>query len=573
MIRRKVEANNNNNNSNDNNDNDHEDESLLTTTNIATAATNSINGRNAPSPSTTTTTTTRWKVCVVIITIVLLIRKDALFTRQEVDEADDYEANDIIQTTTNQQQQQQQQRSNNINDDGNDDSNNVLLSLLPTIDSSPILKYLDNELSSHYYNKEEEEEDEELGDMKEYQRLYCNLENKREYDYDWWMGNGQEDYVKRMPAFMIIGVKKAGTTSFHSSLTRHPHIISAKRKELLFFSQKKFNFTYYTGNTFNTTNVTQHYHINVPKVRPDLLQEFPSRENFINNPSIISLDATPQYIHNFATSARTILCTCPWIKILLIVRNPTDRLWSHYNFVHQYHILAVQKKRESLKAQQQQQQQQQAAPPFVSPPFVSFEKWIQQDLERLMKLGLLQQQSKTTQTKSTSDKLLSESDVLQSWFDYVQEYVEGPIGRGFYGLAIHQWFKEVTKLGRRPKDVFKIVRLEDLSNDTPESAKIMNGIIEWLGLSTDVFDYTKKKLDKENDAHNGGGGGGGGGDSPFVHKMVTNMTTLGKPVLSEATRQLLDKLYEPHMEQLSRLLGDERWKYDRSDTSSSLVWP
>jgi hypothetical protein len=153
----------------------------------------------------------------------------------------------------------------------------------------------------------------------------------------------------------------------------------------------------------------------------------------------------------------------------------------------------------------------------------------------------------------------------------------GPIGRGFYGLPIHQWFKEIKKIGRDPKDVMKIVRLEDLKNDTPESAKIMNDIIEWLGLSTDVFDYTKTLENQDNLDGGDDYTDGNKNDSPFVHKMVTNMTKLGKPVLSEATQELLDKFYEPHMERLSLLLGDARWKYDRSELSAegtnSLVWP
>jgi hypothetical protein len=254
---------------------------------------------------------------------------------------------------------------------------------------------------------------------------------------------------------MIIGVKKAGTTSFYSSLARHPHVLRGKTKELLFFSQKRFDFQYFTDDTFDRNNVTQEYRINVAKTRKELLKEFPSRKMFIDNPSYVSLDGTPQYIHNFPTSPRSILCTCPWIKILLIVRHPTDRLWSHYNFIHQQYDLIMQKQQQQKQQEEEQAEKERQKNKKVKvtkkenkdkadptsgnntiAPFISFDRWIQQDLERLLNLRLLRQTNgtttTTTSTSSSSDELLSESDVLQKWFDYVDNYVEGMYSREMY---------------------------------------------------------------------------------------------------------------------------------------------
>jgi hypothetical protein len=65
-------------------------------------------------------------------------------------------------------------------------------------------------------------------------------------------------------------------------------------------------------------------------------------------------------------------------------------------------------------------------------PFISFDRWIQQDLERLLNLRLLRQTNGTTTTTTSTSSSMSESDVLQKWFDYVDNYVEGMYSREMY---------------------------------------------------------------------------------------------------------------------------------------------
>ena len=43
-------------------------------------------------------------------------------------------------------------------------------------------------------------------------------------------------YGFEIPAFLVIGVQKAGTTSFYASITKHPQIREAIFKELHFFN-------------------------------------------------------------------------------------------------------------------------------------------------------------------------------------------------------------------------------------------------------------------------------------------------------------------------------------------------
>jgi hypothetical protein len=61
----------------------------------------------------------------------------------------------------------------------------------------------------------------------------------------------------------------------------------------------------------------------------------------------------------------------------------------------------------------------------------------------------------------------------------------------------------------------------------------------------------------------------------FEHGMKTNYSILGSPKLSDKTKTILDHLYTPHNQILSRLLQDNRWRYERTkeEQDRPLVWP
>jgi hypothetical protein len=51
------------------------------------------------------------------------------------------------------------------------------------------------------------------------------------------------------------------------------------------------------------------------------------------NDTLITGEATPDYILYPEYSARAILRTIPWVKMIVLLREPVDRLFSHYNFL------------------------------------------------------------------------------------------------------------------------------------------------------------------------------------------------------------------------------------------------
>jgi len=104
----------------------------------------------------------------------------------------------------------------------------------------------------------------------------------------------------RPPDFLIIGTERGGTTSLHTYLTENPRIVRALRKEIHYFDQN-----YYKGWAW-------------------YLAHFPVRKN-----DILSGEASPHY-YFFPEAAERVAESLPDAKLIILLRNPIDRAYSHY---------------------------------------------------------------------------------------------------------------------------------------------------------------------------------------------------------------------------------------------------
>lgn len=112
------------------------------------------------------------------------------------------------------------------------------------------------------------------------------------------------DRKRMLPDFVIIGAQKSGTSFFYNLLTRHPQIEKAATKEVHFFSRY-----YDLGPSW--------YNSHFP---------FP-RQKDASNP--LTGEATPYYLlHPLA--ARRAADTIPQARLIVMLRNPVDRAYSHY---------------------------------------------------------------------------------------------------------------------------------------------------------------------------------------------------------------------------------------------------
>jgi hypothetical protein len=115
---------------------------------------------------------------------------------------------------------------------------------------------------------------------------------------------------RTFPDFLIIGVMKGGTSSLFYHLLQHPQILKPLQKELRFFSR-------------NYTPDRSEYQKFFPL---KATQQVKAR--LIRKP-VITGEATPNYFF-YPTAASRVWHHLPNVKLIVLLRNPVDRAYSHY---------------------------------------------------------------------------------------------------------------------------------------------------------------------------------------------------------------------------------------------------
>jgi hypothetical protein len=105
--------------------------------------------------------------------------------------------------------------------------------------------------------------------------------------------------------FVLAGAQKSGTTALHYFLRRHPKITMGDQQEIHFFDNDAL---------FVSEVDYEELHKHYPSV----------------GPSIIAGDCTPSYIYH-EPAAERIWKYNPKTKLLILLRNPVDRAFAHWN--------------------------------------------------------------------------------------------------------------------------------------------------------------------------------------------------------------------------------------------------
>lgn len=113
----------------------------------------------------------------------------------------------------------------------------------------------------------------------------------------------------RLPTVVIAGVGKAGTTSLFWYLSQHPDICASDVKETRYF-----------------TSLTEG------------AAALPPIESYAAHFDRCAgerhrLEASPQYFHGGAIVASAMRDTLPGVRVLVLVRDPVERLWSTFRFM------------------------------------------------------------------------------------------------------------------------------------------------------------------------------------------------------------------------------------------------
>jgi hypothetical protein len=113
--------------------------------------------------------------------------------------------------------------------------------------------------------------------------------------------------LRVLPDFLIIGAQRCGTTSLFNYLRTHPDVRPAIIKEVQFFSR------YWTRGT-------GWYRAHFPLGSPAADRWWPDRLTF---------EATPSYLFHPLAAERAAQ-VIPQAKLLVLLRDPVERAWSHY---------------------------------------------------------------------------------------------------------------------------------------------------------------------------------------------------------------------------------------------------
>jgi hypothetical protein len=111
----------------------------------------------------------------------------------------------------------------------------------------------------------------------------------------------------RLPNLLIAGVPKAGTTSLFNYLAQHPEICPSDVKEIRYFEPLRFG-----------------------EALPPI-ETYAAHFRHWQGESY-ALEATPTYFYGGRRIAAAIREGLPQVRVLVILRNPSDRCWSDFRF-------------------------------------------------------------------------------------------------------------------------------------------------------------------------------------------------------------------------------------------------
>lgn len=120
----------------------------------------------------------------------------------------------------------------------------------------------------------------------------------------WWLFHRATSPLRALPNFVIIGAMKGGTTSMFQYLAAHPQVRPPFRKEIKFFDI--------------------HYAKGLGWYRA----HFPLRAKMKDG--AVTGEATPYYLFH-PLAAERMAKTLPNAKLIVMLRNPVDRAYSHYS--------------------------------------------------------------------------------------------------------------------------------------------------------------------------------------------------------------------------------------------------
>jgi hypothetical protein len=280
-----------------------------------------------------------------------------------------------------------------------------------------------------------------------------------------------------VPRAFIAGVMKGGTSALVTYLGEHPDV-DRRQNEINFFNKNEHG-VFDSERSIDRCALLQRYR-----------QMFSDRS--ISTKKIL-IDKTPEYMLMSYVVPQRILCADPNAKVILVLRNPVDRSFSHYN-----HRIRSAKKAKTY-----------------GNDYPSFEEAFKGNVHKLNETGLL-------------NTTLSPKEEYDLWSKYHHSHPDGSekglITRSLYAIQIRQWIAAF-------RDHFG-----------PETFLDHLLILESEAMHVDKQAYYDKVLDFI-------------GLSPYTLPDFKDRHVGHYQPMANETKKYLQDLYRPHNRKLHELLA------------------
>ena len=301
--------------------------------------------------------------------------------------------------------------------------------------------------------------------------------------------------MPRAPNFVIIGAQKSGTTSLFNYLLQHPDIVPNSKYITKNNSEVHFFDTHSWEKSATTTEKEHTCHLQRAYIEGEFFAEkLLNASSNGGDRELMTFEKTPKYIFLLEIAER-FKRTCPWAKVVAILRDPVDRAYSQYNMV------------------------------AKGPTPGGFGRLVDRCTRNLLSRGIMVSAHNTmgsVPTFSLPNLTREEEERKFTELSSLSKDVNSSVLlRGFYAIQIQRWLELFPSTDR-----MLVLKYDDLHRSPEET---YGRILRQVGLSDFNTSYAKYK----------------------VHRRGVY-----KPMLNE-TRALLEVLFRPQNERLAGLLGPE----------------
>ncbi|KAL7561555.1 hypothetical protein ACA910_007015 [Epithemia clementina (nom. ined.)] len=342
-----------------------------------------------------------------------------------------------------------------------------------------------------------------------------NNKNNNQVLDDWYAT--KHEWQRRAPAFLIPGVKYTGATTILAHLlAQHEQIVPPRTPHNPDY-QVQFFLDPHLRHYVSYLQQVTHVH----KARQRLYaHRYFSSSTLQRDVNTISFDATPGYLLYSTVTPRRLFCIAPWIKLVIVLQDPMERLIRHYYAARQKGLP------------------------------LTFQEWVEKDVALAQRVGLLNESSTFAATPA--------EDV--AWYEYTSRSLEGALGRSLYEIQLRHWFLAIMKMGRVPNRTVLLLHARDLARN-PQAYYTL--VLQFVGVnataqqqySDDVWQrvsdemtalpqYTPPKR-RPGDTRN------------------RTQEAAATSLMSPAFRQRLETLFRPHQERLEQTLREYGMAYAR----------